>query len=272
MRLAIGKIRVFGPIEFWGALFAMWCLCTAGKAQPNAAAQNESNARAMRSYLEADARYKREPKGVEAAWQFGRACFDLADISTNSTERAKVAEKGIAACNQALAQNPALAVAHYYLGMNLGELAQTRGLTALKLVDQMEKEFELARTSDEHLDYAGPDRNLGMLYRDAPSWISIGSKSKAKKHLLRAVELAPGYPENRLNLAEGYVKWSDRNGARREVKALEELWPRARTNFAGIGWSLSWVDWEQRLKQLQKKVEEPSKSLESPRKKTDGER
>lgn len=272
MRLAIGKIRVFGPVEILGVLLGIWCLGTVCVAQQPSGAQNESVTRARQNYWEADARYKRESKAVEAAWQFGRACFDLADLSTNSTERAEIAEKGIAACKQALSQNRDLAVAHYYLGMNLGELAQTRGLSALKLVDQMEKEFELARTSDEYLDYAGPDRNLGLLYRDAPSWISVGSKSKARKHLLRAVELAPDYPENRLNLAEGCVKWSDRNGARRELHALEGLWPRARTNFTGAAWSSSWVDWEQRLAQLKKKVVEPSKALESPRQKTDGDR
>jgi len=272
MRLAIGKIRVFRPIELWGLVLGVLHCCTLCLAQQtNAlAAQNESAARARRIYWEADARYRKEPKNVEAAWQFGRACFDVAEFSTNSTERAQIAEKGIAACRQALAQNRDLAIAHYYLGMNLGELAQTRGLSALKLVDQMEKEFELARTSDEHLDYAGPDRNLGLLYRDAPSWISVGSKSKARKNLLRAVELAPGYPENHLNLAEAFLKWSDHNGARLELKALEELWPRARTNFVGAAWSSSWEDWEARLKQLKKKIEGPSKALESPRQKTEG--
>lgn len=268
MRLATGKIRVFGPFEFFELVLAIWFNCSVCVAQTNSPAQNESTVRVRNLYREADARYKKEPRNVEAAWQFGRACFDLAEFSTNSTERAEIAEQGIAACKQALSQNREVATAHYYLGMNLGELAQTRGLSALKLVDQMEREFELARIFDQSLDYAGPDRNLGLLYRDAPSWISVGSKSKARKHLIHAVELAPNYPENRLNLAEGYVKWSDHNGARRELKALEELWPKARTNFAGAAWIPGWVDWEQRLKQLKKKVEEPSKVLESPRQKT----
>jgi len=268
--MAIGKIRVFGPIEFWGLMLGMSCHCLFCVAQQSnsAALQIEPALRARNIYWESDARFKKEPKNIEAAWQFGRACFDLAEFSTNSTERAEIAEQGIAACKQALSRNRELAAAHYYLGMNLGEVAQTRGLSALKLVDQMEREFELARTLDELLDYAGPDRNLGLLYRDAPSWISVGSKSKARKHLIRAVELAPNYPENRLNLAEGYVKWSDHNGARRELNALIELWPTARTNFVGSAWISSWVDWEQRLKQLKKKVELPSKALESPRQKT----
>src|ERR1051326_6003058 len=267
MRLAIGKFWVFGPTEFWGWLLGMWCCCSICQAQqPGApAVENESAMRAKRLYREAEARYKKEPDKAEA----GRACFDLAEFATNSTERAEIAERGIAACKDALSHDRDSAAAHYYLGMNVGELAQTRGLSALKLVDQMQREFELARTLNELLDYAGPDRNLGLLYRDAPSWISVGSKSKARKHLLRAVELAPDYPENHLNLAEGYLKWSDRTGARRELKALEELWPKARTNFAGAAWSSSWVDWEQRLKQLRKKAEEPSKGLESPHQKTE---
>jgi tetratricopeptide (TPR) repeat protein len=271
MRLAIGKFWVFGPTAFWGLMLGVCCYCCRSQAQqPSAPApENESVTRARRDYWEAEARYKKEPTKPEAAWQFGRACFDLAEFSTNSTERAEIAEKGIAACNEALAQDRDSVAAHYYLGMNLGELAETRGISALKLVDQMEKEFEAARTSDDFLDYAGPDRNLGLLYRDAPPWISVGSKTKARKHLLRAVELAPNYPENRLNLAEGYLKWSDRTGARRELKALQELWPKARTNFVGAAWSSSWADWEQRLKQLKKNAEEPSKGLESPHQKTE---
>jgi tetratricopeptide (TPR) repeat protein len=252
-------------------MLVFWLICFACSAQQSASPlENESATRAKRIYCEADARFKKEPKNVEAAWQFGRACFDAAEFSTNSTERAQIAEQGIAACKQALVQNRDSAAAHYYLGMNLGELAETRGMSALKLVDQIEREFELARTLDESLDFAGPDRNLGTLYRDAPAWISVGSKSKARKHLIRAVELAPNYPDNRLNLAEGYARWSDHPGVRREYKALEELWPKARTNFVGAAWSSSWVDWEQRLKELKKKVQESSNSPGSPHQKTDG--
>lgn len=267
--------RKTGKLADWiaslvGFTLVACCFCSISPAQPSSliAVENESAGRARHLYSEAETRYKKEPNKAEPAWQFGRACFDLAEFSTNNAERAEIAQQGIAACRQALTHDRDSASAHYYLGMNLGELAETRGLGALKLVDQMQKEFELARTLNELLDYAGPDRNLGMLYRDAPSWISVGSKSKARKHLLRAIELAPDYPDNRLNLAEGYLKWSDRNGACRELKALEELWPKARTNLVGAAWSSSWVDWEQRLRQLKKKAEDPSKELESPHQKT----
>jgi len=229
------------------------------------AAEPDFGARARRSFSEAQQKFSLSPQSNEVAWQFARACFDVADFSTNNTERADFAEQGIAACNKVIAAQRDSATAHYYLGMNLGQLAQTRGLSALKLVDQMEREFKISRDLNEKLDYGGPDRNLGLLYRDAPAWISVGSRSKATRHLLRAAELAPDYPENRLNLVESYLKWSDRNGIKREMKLLEETWPRARKLFTGPQWELSWADWTQRLEQVKKKIGEPSRALTSPR-------
>jgi tetratricopeptide (TPR) repeat protein len=230
-----------------------------------AATPAEFAARARLAYQQARALHVQSPKDLQLSWQFGRACYDVADFSTNNTERADFAEQGMAACKAVIAADRDSAASHYYLGMNLGQLAQTRGLSALKLVDQMEAEFKIARQLDEHFDFGGPDRNLGLLYRDAPSWISIGSRNRAAKHLLRAVQLAPDYPENRLNLLESYVKWDDHNGIKREMKLVDELWPKARKQFSGSQWELSWADWTDRLQQVKKKINEPPRAIESPR-------
>jgi len=221
--------------------------------------------RARRLYLATQQQYQHEPDQIPAAWQFARACFDAAEFANNSTERAAIAEQGIAACRNALAQNSNSAPSHYYLAMNIGQLAETKTLGALKLVPQIEAQFIRARDLDEHFDYAGPDRNLGMLYRDAPALGSIGSRPKARRHLLRAVELAPDYPDNHLALAEAYLKWNDRAAARREIVALEELWPKARKNLSGEDWDASWADWTTRLHELKRKLDESSRALESPR-------
>src|SRR5205085_1963520 len=137
--------------------------------------------------------------------------------------------------------------------------------SALKLVDQMETEFKTSRQLDEKFDFGGPDRNLGLLYRDAPAWVSIGNRGRATRHLLRAAELAPDYPENPLNLLESYVKWADRNGIKREMKIVDELWPGARKQFNDPQWELSWADWTDRLQQVKKKASESSRAIESPR-------
>jgi tetratricopeptide (TPR) repeat protein len=226
----------------------------------------DSAARADNAFQAARTRFHAETNNAEAAWQFARACFDRSEFATNNTERAEIAEQGIAAARQSITCNPTSAPAHYYLGMNLGRLADTRrNLSGLRMVSEMEHEFTAARDLNEHLDYAGPDRNLGLLYWEAPILVSVGSRSKARQHLERAVELAPDYPENRLNLIEAYLKWGDTANALRQLKALEKLWPEAKQKFAGDAWAASWRDWEKRFRSVQKRLEAAPKALESPR-------
>jgi len=46
----------------------------------------------------------------------------------------------------------------------------------------MERRFHTARQLQETLDYAGPDRNLGLLYWRAPGWpASVGSRPQAAR-------------------------------------------------------------------------------------------
>ena len=216
--------------------------------------------RMEREFREASERFAAHTNDAEAAWQFGRACFNLADLTTNNSVRAEVAEKGIAACRVSTALQPGLAPGHYYLGMDLGQLADTkRNLAALRMVKEMEREFLTTAALDEPFDYAGADRNLGLLYLRAPVIASIGSRSKARLHFRRAVELAPAYPDNRLNLIEALLKWGDLDAARREAAYLEALWPEARQKFSGAGWAASWLDWETRFQAVKRRTGQESK-------------
>ena len=96
-----------------------------------------------------------------------------------TSARKDIAEQGIAAARQLLAANTNSVEGHYYLGMNLGELAETETLGALKLVREMETEFILVLHTNAAFDNAGPDRNLGLLYRDCPGWpASIGNRGQ----------------------------------------------------------------------------------------------
>ena len=208
-----------------------------------------------KAFQESRALFLANTNSATNAWQFGRACFDLAEIATNNAAKAELAEQGIAACRQAVARQPGLAAGHYYLGMTIGQLADTkRNMAALKMVKEMEREFNTMRELDEHFDFAGADRNLGLLYYGAPTMISIGSRSKARQHLLRAVELAPEFPENHLNLVETLLRWNDHDDASRALKSMEKAWPDAEKKFTGEAWAMSWLDWEKRLAAARKKI------------------
>jgi len=211
--------------------------------------------RAQTIYESARKRYLASPNDAEAAWQFGRASYDWAEFASTKRQRAEIAEEGIDAAQKLVDRQPGLAEAHYYLAMNQGQLAQTKELGALKLVSKMEKEFKATLELKPDLDYAGPDRNLGLLYKEAPGWpASIGNKSKAKQHLTAAAKRAPQYPENLLNLIEAYLSWGDRNAAVREMENLEAIWPKAEQQLTGEQWTQSWIDWKIRREVVGKKA------------------
>jgi tetratricopeptide (TPR) repeat protein len=218
----------------------------------------------QRAYQEARGRFQKNSDDSKAAWEFGRACFDLAQTATNKAQRAEIAEQGIAACRKALATESNSVAAHYYLGLNLGQLARTRGLSALKIIKEMEQEWTTAARLDPGFDHAGPERSLGMLYRDAPALASVGSRSKSRQRFSRAIEQAPHYPENRLEFIEAYLKWGDEAEAGRELKALEKCWAAARAELAGPEWAESWKNWEAQLQRFKTKIAQGAK-VDTPR-------
>ncbi len=197
-----------------------------------------------------------EPTNSIAAWKLGRACFTWGKILTNRAAKELIYQEGVAACRRSLALDANSAPANYYLGMNIGRIADLkRNLKAFGMVKEVEKSFTRARALDEKFAHGGPDRNLGLLYQYAPGWpISVGDEKLGRKHLQRAVALAPNYPENRLNLAEAAIEWKDLKLLRSELTALDKLWPHAKTNLTGLAWELDWIDWQERLEALQRKV------------------
>ena len=244
-----GRVRAF----LWRVLALLGALGLF-TAPGRAAETNAPCVRAEADFATARTAFAVAPKVVTNAWQLGRAAFLWADCATNDHQRAGIANEGIRACRAAVARDPQSAAAHYYLAQNLGELARTKSLGALKLVREMEKTWLKAQTLDERLDFAGPDRSLGMLYLDAPGWpTSLGSNAKARTHLERAVRLAPDYPDNRLTFAEALLRWRKRDELAVQLQALAELWPRAKLKFTGTEWDAAWLDWESRLVVLKRK-------------------
>ena len=192
-------------------------------------------------------RFQADTNNVAAAWALGQACFWRGEFAMDDDSRKSLANEGIAVCRSVTLSAPTVPEGHYYLAMNLGQMARTKWFEALGLVKELEHQLQLAGGMNPRLDHAGPDRCLGQLYRDAPGWpVSVGSKAKARAHLLRAVELAPQFPENHLELIETWLHWKDRKTLQRDLDALEALLPKARQQFTGEEWAAHWDDWERR--------------------------
>jgi tetratricopeptide (TPR) repeat protein len=221
-------------------------------------AENTTNVfqlRAQKAYEVARDAYRAAPQNDEAVWRYGRAIFDLAEFAKNDDAREELALEGIAVCRALVTRSPRHAAGHYYLGMNLGQLARTKTLGALSIVREMESVFKRSAELDNKVHYSGADRCLGILYLEAPGWpTSIGSKSKARLHLQRCVELSPEYPDNHLELMEAYVEWRDTKALQKAAKAYEELLPQAHETFTGERWEENWLDWNKRWQAIQNKL------------------
>lgn len=207
--------------------------------------------RAEQAFTSAKTRFRDHGNEADAAAGFAHACFDWAEFAKNREQRAEIAQQGIAAAKAGLSRKPDSAECHYFLALNFGQLARTRHIGALKLVREMEREFKTAIGLDEKIDFGGPRRSLGLLYRDAPGWpASIGNRSHARTELERAVALFPDYPDNRLSLAESCLKWGDKHGLDTQVKTLKQRLPTARAKWTGEQWGDNWIDWDARWKKL----------------------
>jgi len=220
--------------------------------------------RAQKAFDLAKKNHLSDTNSAAAALELARTSFDLADLAANNARRAEIARCGIAVCRQWLVRAPKSAPGHYYLAMNLGELAQAEApsIAAYKLVHEVEREFVLAAELDVRFDHAGPARSLGELYFQAPGWpFSIGSKRKAREWLERAAALAPDYPDNQLNLAEAQLKWRQREALEKTLKNLDAGWSAARTNFIGEAWEPSWLDWNARRTAVKAEFQKIYKSV-----------
>ena len=203
-------------------------------------------AQAEEAYRAAQAVYATN-QTLDTAIALSRTAFDYADLAPNDTIRENVANIGIATAKTALATNTNSVGAHYYLALNIGQLARTKMLGALKLLGDMERELKTVIQLDPKFDYAGGHRTIGVLYLEAPGWpTSVGNKAKAKTHLEKAVELAPEFPDNHLCLLEAYAKWRDWKSVTDKLADYKATVPAAKQKFTGADWDYEWSDWTRR--------------------------
>jgi hypothetical protein len=221
----------------------------------SAAEEHDFVAEAEAAYRAAQAVYSTN-QSLEAGIAAARTAFDYADLAPNDDIRERVANNGIAIARAAIAKNTNSAAAHYYLALDIGQLARTKMLGALKLLTEMERELKIVIQLDPKFDYAGGYRTLGVLYLEAPGWpTSVGSKSKARLNLEKAVELAPESPENHLCLLEALVKWKEWKLATDRLAEYQAMLPKAKEKFTGADWAYEWHDWAKREQAIQSKIQ-----------------
>jgi tetratricopeptide (TPR) repeat protein len=223
----------------------------------NVAAQDpDFVAEAKAAYEKAQTAYSTNSASQEAAIDLARTAFDYADLAPNDQIRENVANNGIAMARSVIATNTNSVGGHYYLALNIGQLARTKMLGALKLLTEMERELKTVIQLDPKFDYAGGYRTLGVLYLEAPGWpTSVGDKKKARFNLEKAIEIAPEFPDNHMCYLEGLAKWKEWKLLTEKLGDYRAILPRAKETFTGPDWAYEWQDWAKREKVIQQKLQ-----------------
>lgn len=220
----------------------------------DAAESTNFTAEAEMAYRAALAAYDTNKHSVEAAIAVATRAFDYADLAPNDQIRENTANAGMAIAREVIAKDTNSVAGHYYLALNIGQLARTKMLGALKLLDEMERELKTVIKLDPKFDYAGGHRTIGVLYAEAPGF-SVGDKSKAKVHLAKAVEIAREFPDNHLCYMEALAKWHDSKTLTEKLGEYRAIVPAAKEKFTGPEWGYEWHDWTRREKVIAGKLQ-----------------
>ena len=116
---------------------------------------------------------------------------------------------------------PEDATAHYLMAYLTGLEAENDPGRGLELVPVIEREALTAGHLNPNIDNGGPDRMLGELYLQAPSFpMSVGDVEKAMTHFRKAVKLAPNLLQNRIGLVEALTENEDPSEACLEIEKI----------------------------------------------------
>lgn len=158
----------------------------------------------------------------ELSWRLARACFLLAEVERETTDKMAAIVKGEEAAARAIREQPDRVEGYYWRAALVGRRAENAGVgfSAMKLAKEVESLGLEAERIDPGYENGGPLRLLSMLYAKAPPWpTSIGDLDLALEYADRAIALAD-YPLNRLFRAEVLIEAGDFAEARAELRSV----------------------------------------------------
>lgn len=164
-------------------------------------------------------RLTRDPKDFESAWKLARVRYWLGG-HTPDQERKSFFEQGIAAGRSAIALAPDKPEGHFWVGANMGALAESFGTRqGLKYRGDIKNELETVLRLDPAFQQGSADRALGRWYNKVPGLFG-GSNKKAEEHLRKSLTYNPNSTASLYFLAETLVDMKRKDEARATLEKL----------------------------------------------------
>jgi tetratricopeptide (TPR) repeat protein len=161
----------------------------------------------------------RGPASLEHSVTEAERLFRLGHAAEGEADKRKFHEEGFRLAEEARALQPNDPGALLQWTMHASAIAALdKNLAALKRIKEIEATLLRLKELAPAYRHAAADRTLGLLYRNAPMIISIGSTARAGRHLKEAYAKDPSYPGNCIFLADFYLSEGEKREARRLAK------------------------------------------------------
>jgi tetratricopeptide (TPR) repeat protein len=165
------------------------------------------------------ARLAANPRDFESAWKLARARYWLGTNGLPEPERKAALEAGIAAGRAAAALEPKRPEGHFWIGANMGALAESFGLRqGIKYRGAIKEALQTTLQLDPAFADGSADRALGRWYYKVPGLFG-GSDRKSEEHLRKALAYNPDSIITRLFLAETLDEMGRKDEARKMLQA-----------------------------------------------------
>lgn len=188
---------------------------------------------------------RRNPRDFEAAWKLARVRNWLGDHAPEA-ERSGHYEGGMEVARLAIAAEPNRPEGHYWLGVNMGALADLGTLAGLKYHTPVREELETTVRLDPGFDGGSALTVLGDWYLRVPGILG-GSKARAEELLRRALSFDPNNVATRYFLAETLL------ATNRKPEALAEL-QKALDAPIDPEWGPETREWKQKARDLLRRL------------------
>jgi tetratricopeptide (TPR) repeat protein len=160
-----------------------------------------------------------DARNFEAAWKLARADYWLGGHAEEAQRRGFF-ESGIEAGRKAIAVQPNRPEGHFWLGANMGALAESFGLRqGLKYRKAIKQELETVLALDPGFQEGSADRALGRWYFKVPGLFG-GSHKEAEAHLHASLKYNPNSTFSHFYLAELLLDDGRKAEARAELQKV----------------------------------------------------
>ncbi len=179
--------------------------------------ENPVSAKRAADILEAAVR-KGGAAGFDAAWRLARVWYWSGDHA-EGRDRSRQFDAGAAAARLAIAARPNRPVGHFWLGLNLGGLAETGVIAGLRHSATVRAELEEVIRIDPGFEGGSAFAALGGWHLRVPGFLG-GDKKKAEESLRRALTYDPNSTVAHYFLAETLIETNRLSEGRAELQRV----------------------------------------------------